>query len=266
MICAVSEARGVSPSVGVAFVDTTNGQAVLSQISDTQFYLKTIHKIQVNEPSKVLIVSTACPPNQKSPLCEIIEEELSEVTIVPLGRKYWSEAVGLDLIETLSFREEVETIKFACEGNFYAVCSFAAVCRNSNVLCFVSLLTVIRCQVMKYLEHQSSIRIAAHSLRITYQPCEDTMMINLSTIQSLELIQSLHNVKSKQCLFGLLNETVTPMGARMLRSAILQPSTVKEHTLIPRYDAVAELMTNEDMFFGLRTCEEGNSALLATAC
>ena len=80
------------------------------------------------------------------------------------------------------------------------------------------------------------------------------MMIDISTIQSLELIQNLQNSKSKDCLFGLLNETATPMGSRMLRSNILQPSCQVENTLLPRYDAVDELTVKEDMFFVIRKC------------
>jgi len=61
-------------------------------------------------------------------------------------------------------------------------------------------------------------------------------MIDLSTIQSLELIQNVQNTKSKDCLFGLMNETLTPMGSRILRSSILQPSTNLD-VLSRRYDA-----------------------------
>lgn len=76
-------------------------------------------------------------------------------------------------------------------------------------------------------------------------------MIDLSTIQSLELIQNLQNSKSKACLYGIMNQTLTPMGARLLRSNILQPSTQAE-VLILRYDSVQELTEKEDMFFQLR--------------
>jgi DNA mismatch repair protein MSH4 len=77
------------------------------------------------------------------------------------------------------------------------------------------------------------------------------MMIDLSTIQSLELIQNLQNAKSKACLFGLMNETLTPMGSRLLRSSILQPSTQAD-VLNQRYDALEELSNREDMFFQIR--------------
>ena len=73
------------------------------------------------------------------------------------------------------------------------------------------------------------------------------MMIDLSTIRALELIQNLQNAKSKDCLFGLLNQTSTPMGSRLLRSNILQPLTAND-VLDLRYDAVDELATKEDMF------------------
>ncbi|RYP22856.1 hypothetical protein DL765_001452 [Monosporascus sp. GIB2] len=166
------------------------------------------------EPSVILIVSTAFPPNPKSNLLSIIEEELAGTPIEPLDRKYWSENSGLEFIQTLAFREDLKAITVAIQGNFYATCSFAA--------------------AMKY------------------QPSENTMMVDISTIQSLELIQNLQNAKSKECLFGLLNETVTPMGSRMLRSNILQPSCQVENTLLPRYDALDELTIKEDMFFEVR--------------
>jgi DNA mismatch repair protein MSH4 len=77
------------------------------------------------------------------------------------------------------------------------------------------------------------------------------MMTDLSTVRSLELVQNLTNPKSKDCLFGLLNATLTPMGGRLLRSNVLQPLT-NEETLGTRYDALEELSTKEEMFFAVR--------------
>lgn len=77
------------------------------------------------------------------------------------------------------------------------------------------------------------------------------MMVDLSTISSMELIQNLQNPKSKDCLFGLLNQTLTPMGSRLLKSLLLQPST-NGVTLEKRYDALDELTTREDVFFAVR--------------
>lgn len=76
-------------------------------------------------------------------------------------------------------------------------------------------------------------------------------MIDLSTMFALELLQNAHNPRSRDCLFGLLNETQTPMGSRLLRNNILQPVT-NSGTLNVRYDALEELTTKEEMFFGVR--------------
>ncbi|KAI0409726.1 muts domain V [Xylaria palmicola] len=232
VICAVTEARGVTPSVGLSFVNITTNEAVLSQICDTQFYVRTLHKIQMYEPSTILMVNTAMPPNPRSNLFSIIEAELPGTAIEPLDRKYWSEHTGLEFIQALAFRDDLEAIKVAIGGNFYATCSFAA--------------------AIKYVELSCRVSITAHSLRIRYQPSENTMMIDLSTIHSLELIQNLHEARSKDCLYGLLNECLTPMGSRMLRSNIIQPSSQVETTLTPRYDALEELTMKEDMFFDIR--------------
>jgi DNA mismatch repair protein MSH4 len=96
-----------------------------------------------------------------------------------------------------------------------------------------------------------NITFAFHSLRIKYEPSEGSMMIDLSTIVSFELIQNLQHAKSKDCLFGILNETLTPMGSRFLRANILQPST-DAGLLEQRYDALEELTTKEEMFYALR--------------
>lgn len=84
-------------------------------------------------------------------------------------------------------------------------------------------------------------------------------MIDLSTIHALELIQNLQKPKSRDCLFGLLNQTLTPMGARLLKCNILQPSTDFD-TLEARYNALEELTTKEDMFFCVRQGQRGSPA------
>ena len=76
-------------------------------------------------------------------------------------------------------------------------------------------------------------------------------MIDLSTMRSLELIQNSQNARSKDCLYGLLNQTLTPMGSRLLKSNVLQPSTDR-NVLEKRWDALHELTNKEDVFFAVR--------------
>ena len=97
-----------------------------------------------------------------------------------------------------------------------------------------------------------SIKFAPETLRIKFESLEGSMVIDLSTAASLELIQNLQNSKSKDCLFGTLNETYTPMGSRFLRSNILQPSTDVEK-INKRQEAVSDLVSKEDALFAVRS-------------
>lgn len=116
--------------------------------------------------------------------------------------------------------------------------------RNTPVLTWV--------HAMKYIEHTFTINFAPHSLRIKYRPSEDTMMIDISTLQSLEIVQNLEKRKSKASLFGLLNQTKTPMGSRMLRNNIIQPPTKYDTFIGPRFEALEELTGAEEMFHATR--------------
>lgn len=127
IICAVSEARGVTPSVGIAFVNVSTGEANLTQICDTQFYVKTLHQVMVYNPYLILLVSTSFPPNPVSTLNSMLLQTYQHIPRIPLDRRYWSEEQGLEYLQTLAFRDEVEAIKVAIEGNFYATCAFSAV-------------------------------------------------------------------------------------------------------------------------------------------
>lgn len=118
--------------MGLAFVNIPTGEAVLSQICDNQFYARTLNKLMVFEPSEILIVSAHGPPNPKSKMYSIIEENIIGARMVTVDRRYWSEGAGADYIQQLAFVEDVESIKVAIGGNFYATCCFAAVSGNQH--------------------------------------------------------------------------------------------------------------------------------------
>ncbi|KAL9096095.1 MAG: hypothetical protein Q9165_001618 [Trypethelium subeluteriae] len=189
-------------------------------------------------------MSTAANP--KSKLFCTIEDHLDAFngSIILLDRRYWAENAGFDYIQQLAFSEDIEAIKLAIGTNYFAVCCIAAVGWSPR-------------WALKYIELGMSTTFPLHSLRIKYEPSEGSMMIDISTIRSLELIQNLENPKSKACLFGLLNDTLTPMGSRLLRSNILQPLTDR-NTLGLRYDALEELTTMEEVFFATRAGSYSN--------
>ena len=124
LICAVSESRGISPVVGLAFVNIFTAEAVLCQISDNQLLERTINKIGVYDPSEVMFMNTAVQP--KSRLYSAVEAQL-DLPLRAVDRKYWSESSGLEYVQQLAFKRDIEALKLLLSGNFYATCCLAAV-------------------------------------------------------------------------------------------------------------------------------------------
>lgn len=126
IICAISESRGLSPIVGLAFVNVSTAEAVLCQISDNPTYAKTHHKLFVFQPTEILFMNTAVQPESK--LYSIIKANLSHLRIIVFDRKHWAETTGMDYMHQLSLRQDLEALKVSIEGKYYAICCFAAVC------------------------------------------------------------------------------------------------------------------------------------------
>lgn len=91
IICAVTEARGIAATVGLAFVNLSTAEAVLCEIADNQTFVKTLHKLHVFDPSEVLVAST--PQEQTSKFRQVLAANLSSASpINGIARKYWDES------------------------------------------------------------------------------------------------------------------------------------------------------------------------------
>ena len=157
-------------------------EAVLCQICDSQTFVRTVHKLKVYGPSEILIVSTAASPRSK--LFSIIEENLEDIgsKLTLLDRRYWAESTGYEYIQSLAFKEDVEAIKVSVTGNSLTVCCMAAVSVLPTHLRILWLIS----QALKYIDLGMGMVFSLHSLRMRYEPSEGSMMIDVSTIYSLE--------------------------------------------------------------------------------
>ncbi|MBI4540222.1 MAG: DNA mismatch repair protein MutS [Gemmatimonadetes bacterium] len=77
------------------------------------------------------------------------------------------------------------------------------------------------------------------------------MVLDDMTRRNLELVEPLRAGEEGGTLLSVLDETVTPMGARLLRRWLLRP-VVDAPTLWRRHDAVAELLENRELRRALR--------------
>ncbi|HEX8161386.1 MAG TPA: DNA mismatch repair protein MutS [Pyrinomonadaceae bacterium] len=81
---------------------------------------------------------------------------------------------------------------------------------------------------------------AAHVNDITFFEAQDHLVLDAVTVRNLELVESQSNAGRAHTLLGVVDETVTGMGARLLRGWLLRPS-VRRGEIEARLGAVAEL-------------------------
>ena len=93
-------------------------------------------------------------------------------------------------------------------------------------------------------------RGAAHVTDLVYFEPQDHLVLDSVTVRNLELVESLGGASGRS-LLDVIDETVTGMGARLLRSWMLRPA-VRRGEIEARLEAVEDLAR--------RTCSETNFA------
>jgi DNA mismatch repair protein MutS len=96
--------------------------------------------------------------------------------------------------------------------------------------------------VVDYLK-ESHLGALGHLRRIAVLSTEGWMLLDGATRRNLELVQSLRDGSSRGTLLGLLDETRTGAGSRLLKKWILQPLLQKDR-IENRQEAIAELLNN----------------------
>jgi DNA mismatch repair protein MutS len=85
-------------------------------------------------------------------------------------------------------------------------------------------------------------RDVANLTRIGFYRRSDFLLLDYTTLRHLEVLEPLHqDAPRNACLYGALNRTVTPMGARRLRDWLSQPLALQT-PILHRQEAVAELL------------------------
>lgn len=108
-----------------------------------------------------------------------------------------------------------------------------------------------------HLETERSLRFFHGSVNIKYENCEGTVLIDANTAKNLELVcnnlmqDSVTSSSNNKTLLSVLNRTLTPMGARLLRTNVLQPPSDLQ-TIEMRLDAVQDLIEDESLLADIR--------------
>ncbi len=96
-------------------------------------------------------------------------------------------------------------------------------------------------------------RDAANLTRISFYQRNDYLALDFTTLRHLEVLEPLHHDAPRNAsLYGALNRTVTPMGARRLREWLSQP-LARTEPIRRRQDAVQTFLENSTGLENLRT-------------
>jgi DNA mismatch repair protein MSH4 len=125
IICAVIESKGVSPTVGIAFLNLDSAEAILCQISDNQSYVRTIQKLSVYGPAMILVPSYG--NNASSNLHDCIQQQLPECRVQAIERRYFAEDSGTEYLKNLAFADDLEAIVASLKACYFPTCCFGAV-------------------------------------------------------------------------------------------------------------------------------------------
>lgn len=104
--------------------------------------------------------------------------------------------------------------------------------------------------LVKYLEDTQKETFRLKKIAVMKQ--ESYMFLDATTQRNLELTYNINSGSREGTLLWVLDETLTPMGARYLRSSILKP-LIRVQEIQLRQDAVEHLVDNYELLEELRT-------------
>ncbi|XP_022718984.1 DNA mismatch repair protein MSH4 [Durio zibethinus] len=223
--------------VGVAAFDLRSATLHLSQYIETSSsYQNTKTLLHFYDPMVIIVPPNKLAPDSMVGVSELVDRFYALVKKVVMARGCFDDTKGAMLIKNLAAREPSALGLDTYYKQYY--------------LCLASASATI-----KWIEAEKGVIVTNHSLLVTFNGSFDHMNIDATSVQNLEIIEPLHSAlwgtsNKKRSLFHMLKTTKTIGGTRLLRANLLQPLKDIE-TIRTRLDCLDELMSNEQLFFGL---------------
>lgn len=124
------EAHKLTVPVGFACINLSTSKATLSEIDDSNDFIRIIHKIQALGVSTLLLPSSSGDADAASSLRDSIHEKLPQVTVVNVPEGYLQPGrSGFELVQDLACRDGFDDIQAALLDRPSAVtAAFSVVC------------------------------------------------------------------------------------------------------------------------------------------
>ncbi|KAK9668010.1 hypothetical protein RND81_13G028700 [Saponaria officinalis] len=223
--------------VGVAALDLRSASLHLSQYIETSSsYQNTKTLLHFYDPMSIIVPPSKLAPDGMIGVSILVDRHYSASKKVIMARGCFDDTKGAVLIKNLAAKKP-SALGLDSYYKQYYLCLAAAAA------------------TIKWTEAEKGVIITHHSLLVTFNGSFDHMSIDATSVQNLELIEPLYSnllgtSNKKKSLFHMLKTTRTTGGTRLLRANLLQPLKDIE-TINARLDCLDELMSNEQLFFGL---------------
>ncbi|CAI9095768.1 OLC1v1031774C1 [Oldenlandia corymbosa var. corymbosa] len=223
--------------VGVAALDLRSASLHLSQYIETsRSYQNTKTMLQFYDPMVIIVSPYKLAPDGMVGVSELVDRFCSSIRKVVMARSCFDDTRGAVLVKNLA-AEEPSALGLDTFSKQYYLCLAAAAA------------------TVKWTEAEKGVIITNNSLLVTFNGSFDHMNIDATSVQNLEIIEPMQSTlcgtnSKKRSLFQMLKTTKIVGGTRLLRANLLQPLKDIE-TINARLDCLDELMSNEQLFFGL---------------
>jgi DNA mismatch repair protein MutS len=227
-LCAVC---GTGEKFGLAFLELSTGEFFTTEFHDTNAWTKTCADIESFAPRELLYPSSLRNLIENSFNNSQIKTLSDATNVMPIfqtnSSKFSTTLTPLD--DWLFHAEDCENI-LKNQLKVRELTSFGLANKYESIRAAGVCLRYAQDTQKASAEHISD---------ISYLEENDFMVLDAVTLKNLEIIES-KSENNKKTLFGVLDETVTSMGARLLRSWLLRPS-IKRNEIQTRLSAVSEL-------------------------
>lgn len=223
---------GAGEIFGAAFLDVSTGEFLTTEYKGTNAWEKICADIESFAPRELLFPKSLQKVVENSfaghnPLAPSLSDASNVVSIAQAHSNKFSTA--LTALDDWLFQNEdcerVLTRQFAVRDlSAYGIAERCEAVRSAGA-------------VLRYAQETQKTS-AAHISELNFYESNDFLVLDAVTLKNLEIVEA-RGENNKRTLFGVIDATVTGMGARLLRSWLLRPS-VKRSEIQTRLAAVSE--------------------------
>ncbi|MEW6732001.1 MAG: DNA mismatch repair protein MutS [Acidobacteriota bacterium] len=206
---------GSGASMAAAFVDVSTGEFIATEFIGDEAWPRLIQEIESFAPRELLYPESLAVLIKSPRSSEDAPANFAGAVTTPLEDWHFEYERALALLHSHFKVNSLEGFGLASKNN--------AIAAAGAILDYV---------------RETQKEAAAHITGISYFEPADYLILDSATVRNLELVETLEGAR-RNTLLALLDETLTGMGARLLRQWLLRPS-INIGELNTRLDAIAE--------------------------